>query len=385
MLKTIVSSSTNQDPKKAGIEAAAKLKEITPKIVLAYSSVDYDLSKLIGGIKEELGDVPVLGNTSFTGVITPEGYISGENGFVGLMGLSGDLTVGVSASPAGDCPREVGKEMALEAMKMAGKTTPPDFYYFAASPGAEEEYIKGISEVIGRAPMFGGSAADNTITGLWSLYCGDKIFSDGAIVAFFYTDAKIVNKFTGAYRETGDFGVITKINGKRVLAEIDGEPALKKYAKWAGVEADTLKGGALLGFTVTSPLGVKDRLGELTAIRHPMNGNDDYSMNVGANLAEKTAVMRMEATVDELIESSYKTLEELKEKAGSKASFYHLVHCGGRRAGIDSRINEVYEGVKKVAGDVPFIMEFTFGEYGFEHDGNNTVGGLMLSYTAFLE
>ena len=40
-------------------------------------------------------------------------------------------------------------------------------------------------------------------------------------------------------------------------------------------------------------------------------------------------------------------------------------------------------GVKKAAGDVPFIVEFTFGEYGFEGDNNNTCGGLMLSFTGF--
>jgi ribosomal protein L16/L10AE len=27
--------------------------------------------------------------------------------------------------------------------------------------------------------------------------------------------------------------------------------------------------------------------------------------------------------------------------------------------------------------------EVTFGEYGYEDDGNNTCGGLMLSFTAF--
>lgn len=60
-----------------------------------------------------------------------------------------------------------------------------------------------------------------------------------------------------------------------------------------------------------------------------------------------------------------------------------MVHCGGRRAGIDARIGEVADAVKEVAGDVPFIMEFTFGEYGYESDNNNTCGGLMLSFTGF--
>ena len=77
------------------------------------------------------------------------------------------------------------------------------------------------------------------------------------------------------------------------------------------------------------------------------------------------------------------TLDELKAKIGGPIAGLHLVHCGGRRAGIDSRIGEVYEEVKKAVGDIPFIVEFTFGEYGYEDDGRNTCGGLMLSFTAF--
>ena len=164
---------------------------------------------------------------------------------------------------------------------------------------------------------------------------------------------------------------------------IDGTPAVKKYAKWREMKPSELMGDKLLSATITSPLGVKDRLGDLTAIRHPMFANEDYSMNIGANLAEGTTVIRMEATVDELISSVGNTLKELNKKLTKPVICYHLVHCGGRRAGIDSRINEVYKEIKKNVNGAPFIMEFTFGEYGFVDDGRNTTGGLMLSFTAF--
>ena len=140
-----------------------------------------------------------------------------------------------------------------------------------------------------------------------------------------------------------------------------------------------------LSETIVSPLGVKDRLGDLIAIRHPMFANEDLSMNVGANLAEGTAVIRMEATIDELISSVKTTLSELKQRFGKKAAFYHLIHCGGRRAGIGDRVNEIYEAIKSEIDGTPFIMEFTFGEYGYEDDGRNTTGGLMLSFTVFGE
>lgn len=386
MLKANTGSSVNSNPKTAGAEAAAKAKAGLDSVSMAYvyASCDYDLDAMLAGIAEELPGVPVIGNTSFTGVITPEGYITGEDGFVGIMAVSDpDMTVGVAAVERADCPVDAGEQAAKLAMERAGKTTPPDYYYMAAPSGLEEFYVKGITKVIGRVPFYGGSAADNSIEGKWKLYTDKGVFADGVAVAFFYTDKKMTNKFTGAYRETKDAGIITKVVDNRVLAEIDGVPALEKYASWRGMDVEALKGGALLAETITSPLGVKDRLGDLVAIRHPMNGNDDLSMNIGNNLAEGTAVIRMEGSVDELIDSTGKTLADLKAKMPAPAGTYHLVHCGGRRAGIDTRIDEVAAQLKKEAGDVPFIAEFTFGEYGYEDDGLNTCGGLMLSFTAF--
>ena len=384
MLKGNTGSSTNSNAKLAGAEAAEKAKAGLDNVKMAYvyASCAYDLDEMLAGIADEMPGVPVIGNTSFTGVITPEGYISGPDGFVGILAVSdADMAVGVAAVEKAECAVEAGEKVAKLAMERAGKTVPPDYFYMVAPPGEEEFYLKGITKVIGRVPFFGGSAADNSISGEWKLYTDKGAFADGVAVAFFYSDKKMTNKFTGAYRETKDVGVITKVIDNRVLAEIDGVPALQKYADWRGMDVEALKGGALLSETIVSPLGVKDRLGDLVAIRHPMNGNDDLSMNIGNNLAEGTAIIRMEGSVDELIDSTGATLEELKERMAAPAGYYHLVHCGGRRAGIDSRIDEVAKQLKEKAGDVPFITEFTFGEYGFEADGLNTCGGLMLSFT----
>lgn len=384
-MRSSFGSSILADAKAAGKEAAQAASEKLENVKLAfvYSSVAYDLSALVSGVQEALPGAPVIGNTSFTGVITPDGYIQSEDGFVGILALDDkDLTIGVAGSAKTGTARETGQRIAQEALARAGKTEAPDYFYMVASPGEEEYYLKGITDVIGRVPMFGGSAADNSIAGEWSIYADETIFPDGAAVAFFYTANPMKNLFTGAYRETEDFGIITKVSNDRTLVEIDGVPAVKKYAEWTNVDPASLAGGALLVATITSPLGIKDRLGDLTAIRHPMNGNDDFSMAVGANLAEKTTVIRMEATVDELIASASSTLVELRDSLPTPPAAYHLVHCGGRRAGMGDRLEEVAVALKKEAQGVPFIVEFTFGEYGFVDDGNNTTGGLMLSYTA---
>ena len=388
MLQASVGHSTLADPKAAGKEAGSQAAQglNAVKMAFVYGSCDYEIEQMISGVKEELNGAAILGNTSFTGVITPDGYITSDDGFVGVMALSDEnMSVGVAAMERGSDPFLTGIAIAQQAMKNAQKDVAPAFFYMAASPAEEEFYLKGISSVIGRVPFFGGSAADNSISGNWKLYSGDTIFSDGVIVAFFYTQGSVKNLFTGAYHETDDYGVITKVSGNRTLVEIDGIPATQKYAQWANLEKEAVTGGNLLVSTITSPLGVKDRLGDLVAIRHPMNGNEDGSMAIGSNLAEKTCVIRMEATIDELISSASETLKSLLAGLESTPKALHLVHCGGRRAGIGDRIQEVAKGIQAVAGDIPFIVEFTFGEYGFEQDNNNTCGGLMLSYTAFVE
>ena len=386
MLNAKTGISTAKNGAQAGKEAALQIKSSmdTPKMAFVYSGVQYDQKELLNAISTELPGVPLVGNTSFTGVITSDGFVSSDNGFVGIMALDDvDLTVGIAGMAKNGDPRAMGILVAKEAMKKANKTTPPNYFYMTANPGEEEYCLKGIEDVIGRVPFFGGSAADNTIAGEWSLFTEEFVASQGLAVAFFWSTKPFANQYTGAYVETKNVGVITKLDGPRTLVEIDGVPAAQKYMEWTGCNKEAVTGGNLLVTCITAPLGVKDPLGDLIAIRHPMNGNEDGSFNVGNNLAINTAIIQMEGSIDHLIASVGKTIDELKEKVGGEIGALHLVHCGGRRAGIDHRINEVTEQIKQHVGNIPFITEFTFGEYGFEDHGANTCGGLMLSFTAF--
>ena len=386
MLKSNVAWSTHKDSYTQGKETAEKavVDLMQTKVAFLYTSVDCDVCKVLEGAKSELGTAPIIGCTSSAGIIVPDGFISSENGFTGILALGDpDMEVGVAGSERGKDPRETGRKVAMEAMAKVGRTDAPAYFYMVASPAEEEFYIKGIEDIIGRVPVFGGSAADNTVEGKWSIYTNDKIFSDGVAVAFFYTDKEMKNVYTGEYHETTNSGVITKIKGNRTLVEIDGVPAIEKYASWTGKKMEDLEGNNLLVSTITEPLGVKDILGDLVAIRHPMFGNKDGSMNIGANLAVNTAVIQMEATVDELISSTGKTMKELNQEMNGEIGAYLLVHCGGRRLGIGDRIDEVTKLLKKQSKGVPFIAIFTFGEYGVKDHGANTTGGLMLSFTAF--
>ncbi len=386
MLKSNIGWSTDAKSEVAGREAAAKavVDLVQTKVAFLYTSCENNVDKVLDGAKEELGTAPIIGCTSSGGIIVPDGFISSENGFVGIMAIGDpDTTVGVAGSKKSRSARETGKKVAQKAMENAGRTEVPAYFYMVANPGEEEDYLKGIEDVIGRVPFFGGSAADNTVEGNWKIYTNETVFSEGVAVAFFYTDKPMANIYTGAYHETTNSGIITKLEGKRTLQEIDGVPALKKYAEWTGKNVKNLMGGNLLTETILAPLGVKDRLGDLVAIRHPMGGNEDYSMNIGNHLAVNTAVIQMETTVDDLIKSTGKAVKEVNKELNGEVGAYLLVHCGGRKLGIGDRIDEVTEQLKKETKGVPFMTIFTFGEYGSADHGANTCGGLMLSFTGF--
>ena len=49
---------------------------------------------------------------------------------------------------------------------------------------------------------------------------------------------------------------------------------------------------------------------------------------------------------------------------------------------IKDRIEEITKQIVRESHGIPFIMPFTFGEYGYDEHSSNICGGLMLSFTA---
>ena len=388
MLKTKVGYSENVDAYQSGVETAKMANVIeNPQVGLFFTSCVQDQQKLMEGAKSVLGNVPIIGCTSSAALCTQDGYLNKETGYSGMMLFGGDVEVVTAGSKKTDeSPREIGARIAKEALsKVKGEDKEPDFFFMTASPANEEDYMKGIQDVIGNIPVFGGSAADNTVEGKWSILNDGEYYADGVAIAIFYTDGKMGNIYTGAYHETDNVGVITKISEDRTLVEIDHEPALKVYAKWTGKDVESLKGNNLLTETICAPLGVKDPIGKVTAVRHPMFGNDDYSMNIGANLALNTAVIQLSNTPEGILKANEETIETLNTLMNNDVESYFLVHCGGRRLGLAlSKIeDQIYPEVKKAIPNKEFLMVFTFGEYGTGDHSSNTVGGLSLSYTGF--
>jgi hypothetical protein len=391
-MKANVAWSTEEDVKIAGKNIAKKavLDLDETKIAFLFSSVKYNTKKLLEGTKEIMGTAPIIGCTSSGGVVVPDGYISSQNGFAGMMAIGKDeeLFVSTAAVEKDRIVRVTGRKAAENALKKAkkhGRCDRPSYVYVIATPGDEEEYIMGIQDVLGDIPCFGGSMADENMSGRWRLYNEEKIVEDGVVIALFYTGKEITNILDGRYHETVYSGTIKETSGRRNVVKIDGVKSLKKYLEWTNQEFNDVRGMKMSHASILKPLGIKTVNSDTTLIRHPLNGNTDYTMNIGNDVCVNTTLVQMEISKDELIDSPRLVLRRLNNKKIGKAKAYIIMHSASRKKLMEGRLDETARKIKQEIGDVPFIMPFSYGEYGRGNNTGNLCGGLMISATAICE
>ena len=386
MLTSSVGYSIRKDSYESGIESAKMALEnvSTPTIAFLYTSSKYNQRKVIDGVNSVLGNVPIIGCNSDGAIIVPSGIVNESTGFSGVMLLEDpNMKIGLAISSHCGNARQLGHTLALEAMENAGKGSAPNYVYMIASSPYEEEYLKGIEDVVGKVPLFGGGIADYNHLGGNSLFTHASVVECGVAVAFIYTEKKIITEYTGSYQETDDIGIVTKLDGPRTLMEIDGVPSLQKYAEWIEESAENLLGRNLAMYSVLKPLGIKNVTEDFVAIRQPMFGNADYSMNVSQDVALNATVTCMKSTLGDLVDSTKTVLEQARKRLENKAGAYLLIHSGSRKKKVGTQLNEIYSHLKETANGVPFMTIFTLGEYGSNSQNTNSCGELMLSFTGF--
>ena len=385
-MRAMVGSSILENSFDAGVEIAKNSTKglKTPTLGLLFISEQNNPTEMVNGIKSVNPGLKIIGCTSSGSVMTPDGIITGPNGFAAMMVLDdNELSVGVAASPRGTNPRMTGRKLAKAALENAGKKFAPYAFSMFATPGEEEEYLKGIQDIVGEIPMFGGSASDNKMTGNWKVFADNNVADDGCAVAFYYTNRDIKNVFSGTYQETETMGIITKRDTTRRILEIDNQPALNIYANWIEKNPSDLIGPNLLNYSAANPFGIKTLDGGLTIVRQPLCGTDDGGISLGGNISDRTAVILLNNDVDGLIGGAVKMIRELNNEF--KPSCLILIHSSERKNLIGERIDEDFVAIKNAVGDTPFIVLFTMAEYGQRDHTGTRINNLSLSFTGFSE
>jgi hypothetical protein len=367
-------STTTTDPKAAAAELVQRAKAGltgTPTLAILFATSQYDTEALVSGVSDLLGDVPLWGGSSSTGVFQDVGWVTSEGGSAGLM-LIADRPAGVAVAPVAEGDGyAAGKGAALAALQQLGGA--PSALLTIAFMGPEEEILRGIADVAPGVPVVGGTSSDHSPDGKFQQFANGHAYKDHFAIAAL--GGPIGYAFTNGYRPTGKKATVTKATGRTVF-ELDGRRAMDVYSEWVGKPESEIGGGALVSFSVEYPLLFhKDGI---TYSAHPVNSNADGSMDFGAAMSPGMLLELGEASVNGLIAEAGNVAYKAALEVGQPKAMV-LAHCGGRAIALGDRIGEIPAELEHTVGHLPLIGYLAFGEQGVSVEGIPTHADLSLS------
>ena len=368
---------TKTDAAAAAAELVERAKaglEGKPTLAILLATTQYDTESLVAGVSRLLGEVPLWGGSSSTGVFQDTGWITSDGGGASLM-LIADRAAGVGLAAVADGDGyAAGKDAARQALKQLGGEA--SVLMTIAYMGPEEEILRGIAEVAPGVPVVGGSSSDHSPDGKFQQFANGHAYKNHFAIAAL--GGPIGYSFSNGYRLTGRTTVVTKASG-RTAYEFDGRRAMDVYTEWVGKPEAEIGGGALVSFSVQYPLLFhKDGI---TYSAHPVNSNADGSMDFGAAMSPGMVLELGENSVNGLIAEAGNAAHMAAQGVGHPKAIV-LVYCGGRAIALGDRVREIPGELEHTLGHVPWVGYLAFGEQGCAVPGIPTHADLSVAVLA---
>lgn len=317
------------------------------------------------------------------------------------MAPSADISIFAICDPDGhygigyaNIAEKNAKASASEALAMALNSTQvefetPSMIIAIMPPGQEEELIEGFAQLVGpHVPVFGGSSADNDVTGAWFQATHSQLEQNSVICLAMYPSTPISASYSSGYQSTDERLVTGECEG-RVLGTLNNEPAATVYNRLTNASiADALSGGNVLanttlhplGTQITSPAGITEYL-----LCHPDSVTNTGALTVFSNVENGRELHLMEGSAEGLVNRARAVIQNAIQllPEGNKPCGVLLIYCAGCMLTIDDGVARMQQEVKNIVGDVPVSGAYTFGEQGCFLDGKNRHGNLMISAVVF--
>jgi hypothetical protein len=331
-----------------------------PSICFASCTADRDIAEVQAAFAESLPGVPIHGITSSGSVLCAAGSIA--NG-VGCL---------IIEAPQGNFVTAFAENAADAAQMIKDQMPQPQAILMSTVPGQEETSIQTINatfEVL--VPVFGGTAADNDLSGAWQVFGQEGSSSNGISLVGIGQGARFGASMVGPYTPTETKAVITKCEGRRAY-EINGAPASDWVYQWLGeeVENEYVNGGLILPQTAQKPIGFRLPSGEYLSAHLAALGGPEKYVDFFAPIVEGDEMVVMDAgdgpatgymqTLSDAFDIAMASGDLTRPQAGL------LVYCGGMAIAVGDQLDAgLVNGLQPRIGDLPLLGSACFGEQAF--------------------
>ena len=306
-------------------------------ITLAFvsSTVVRNVEEVREAFVGSLPGTPIHGITSSGAVLTGSGAIPSSVGCLLLSAEPDDFAVAFDE-----------KDGSKAATSLKAMMPNPKAIFLGATPGAEEGVIEVLSNEFPGVPVFGGTAADDELTGAWSVFSSTASSETGVSLVGIGGDISFGASMVGPYTSTRKTAVATKTDGRRVL-EIDGKPAADWVFDWLGDEVRDQyeNGGLVLPATAQKPIAIQatpeDEL--ITAHCAAFGGTEKF-VDFFAPVPQGSTMTIMEsgngpetgyaAALNEAFDTANSMIEGSPARAGL------LIYCGGMAIAVGENLNK---------------------------------------------
>jgi hypothetical protein len=268
------------DPVAAARELYARLAGPDLALVLFFCAPDYATAEFARELGRLFAGVPVVGCTT-AGEIGPGGYAEGSVSAVSLARPDFEavaaLLVGPGEVELGRCAETIARlrrELAQRLDARADAVNQFALLLIDSTSRREEEVVSCVGSVLADLPLLGGSAGDSLAFARTSVFLADAFHAEGAVLVLVATSRAVRPFRNQHFVASATKMVVTSAEPeRRLVKELDAEPAVEVYARLVGCPVEELTPMVF----ATHPLVV--RLGGAEYVRSIQRANPDGSLS----------------------------------------------------------------------------------------------------------
>lgn len=377
------------DPYAAGRKAAQQAMTAIAchplSAVIAFASAAYPPGKVLAGIRDVVGAVPLFGASS-AGEICNRTFADS----VTVMTLASPflkVSVGLGRSVAADWRKAVREAIArgglerffdpreengYDEMTREGRSV----FAMLFSPGSTADYDSRSPQILeelktlsrGRIPFFGGAAIDAERTkGRRNFVFSDgQAHADGLVLALFETPLKFGIAMGHGFHPTAKRAVVTKVRDCELL-ELDGKPAADVLASLHDRPRAELEGKPLFEQGLRH-FGIRHALGQYTLFV-PRHLTPEGGVVLAHPAPEGALLVLMETIEDDVVAAGRDTLLRAMMQSGIGEPAAILVcSCFLRTLLLGNRANEEVSAIADLMPGSPVVGFYSAGEQGINDD-----------------